>query len=324
MTISMPNSSKSISVVIATYNGAQYLREQLDSIIAQTYQPYEVIIQDDCSTDETVAIIQEYLPHLPIQLEINPVNIGYIHNFELALSKARGEFIALCDQDDIWESTKLELLLSHIGDNSLIYSNSLLIDSNGNSLKKTLAEKLNNRFISTRSPIAFVYDNCVSAHALLFRRSLLPQLFPFPSTLYFDAWIAANAASEHGIIYMDQPLVRYRQHSTNTLAQTTKPTSSLFKKIALKADKKLLEHQNSALMISDLLHISTLSSTEHDILERLKRGHLSFETRWFNLPLFLLLNQHKTSLFAITKRNPWVLAFKKAIGLKLYRFFPFL
>lgn len=324
MTISMPNSSNSISIILATYNGEKYLREQLDSIVAQTYQPYELIIQDDCSTDNTVAIIQEYLPHLPIQLEINPVNVGYIHNFELALSKAHGEFIALCDQDDIWESNKLELLLSHIGDSSLIYSNSLLIDSEGNSLKKTLAEKLNNHFISSHSPIAFVYDNCVSAHALMFRRSLLPQLFPFPNALYFDAWVAANAASANGVTYLDQILVRYRQHSTNTLAQTAKPKISLFKKIALKANKKLSEHQNSALMISDLLYISTLSSTEHDILERLKKGHLSFETSWFNFPLFFLLNQHKKNLFAITKRNPWGLAFKKAIGFKFYRFFPFL
>lgn len=320
----MPNSSKSISIIIATYNGAQYLREQLDSIAAQTYQPYEVIIQDDCSSDETVTVIQEYLPRLPIQLEINPANLGYIHNFEAALSKARGEFIAICDQDDIWESNKLELLLSNIGENSLIYSNSLLIDSDGRSLKKTLSEKLNNRFISTHSPIVFVYDNCVSAHALMFRRSLLPQLFPFPHSLYFDAWIAANAASEHGITYLDQTLVHYRQHSTNTLAKTAKPKISLFKKIALKAEKKSLEHRNSAQMISDLLHISTLSSTERDTLESLKKAHLSFETSWFNLTLFRLLNRHKKYLFAITRRNPWIVALKKAIGLKLYRFFPFL
>lgn len=320
----MLNSSKSISVVIATYNGAPYLREQLNSIAAQTLQPFEIIIQDDCSIDETVAIIQEYIPQLPIRLEINPTNIGYIHNFELAISKASGEFIAICDQDDIWEENKLDLLLSNIGDHSLIYSNSLLIDSHGNSLQKTLAEKLSNRFISTRSPLVFVYDNCVSAHALMFHRSLIPQLFPFPSTLYFDAWIAANAASKHGIKYIDQPLVRYRQHSTNTLAQTAKPKTSLFKKIALKAKKKSLEHQNSALIISDLLHIPTLTSTEYDILERLRKEHLSFETSWFNVTFFLLLNRHKKSLFAITKRNPWVVAFKKAIGSKLYRFFPFL
>ncbi|HEX5670966.1 MAG TPA: glycosyltransferase, partial [Sulfuricurvum sp.] len=150
----MQNSLNSISVVIATYNGSAYLREQLDSIAEQSIQPFEIIIQDDCSNDDTVSIIQEYIPRLPIQLEINHQNIGYIHNFELALSKASGDFIALCDQDDIWEVTKLEQLLSNIGSSSLIYSNSLLIDSNGKSLNKTLADKLHNHFISTHTSLS--------------------------------------------------------------------------------------------------------------------------------------------------------------------------
>lgn len=320
----MPNSFNSISVVIATYNGAHYLREQLDSIAAQTLQPFEIIIQDDCSSDETVSIIQEYLLCLPIQFEANPHNIGYIHNFELALSKARGEFIALCDQDDIWEADKLEQLHDQIGDNSLIYSNSLLVDSDGNSLNKTLAEKLRNRFISTHTPLSFVYDNCVSAHAIMFRQSLLPQLFPFPHHLYFDAWIAANAASSDGVKFLDLSLVKYRQHAANTLSKKAREKISFFKRIALKGEKKSLEHRNSAEMISDILRISTLQSSERDILERLKKEHSSFETSWFNLPFFKLLLQYQNILFAITGRNPWILSLKKAIGLKLYRFFPFL
>ena len=320
----MQNSCNSISIVIATYNGSHYLREQLDSIAAQSLQPFEIIIQDDCSSDETVSIIQEYLSHLPIKLEINPQNIGYIHNFELALSKASGEFIALCDQDDIWEANKLEQLHSHIGKNSLIYSNSLLIGSSGKSLNRTLSEKLRNHFISTNTPLSFVYDNCVSAHALMFRQSLLPQLFPFPHHLYFDAWIAANTASVDGVKYLDQPLVKYRQHATNTLSQTTKVKSSLFKKIASKAEKKSLEQLNSIKIISDLLQITTLQNSERDILERLKKGHSSFETSWFSFTFFVLLLKYRNILFAITSRNPFILSFKKAIGLKLYRFFPFL
>jgi len=320
----MPNSSDSISVVLATYNGGRYLREQLDSIAAQTIQPFEIIIQDDCSSDDTIAIVQEYIPRLPIQLESNPNNIGYIHNFEMALSKARGEFIALCDQDDIWEADKLAQLLYHMRENSLVYSNSMLIDSNGHSLKQTLSEKLRNRFISTHTPLSFVYDNCVSAHALMFHRSLLPQLFPFPHHLYFDAWIAANAASANGVKYIDMPLVNYRQHSANTLSKTAKEKASLFKKIGTKGEKKALEHETAVLLISDILRIPTLQSSERDVLEHLKKEHSSFTTSWFNFTLFGMLLHYKNTLFAITKRNPWMVAFKKAIGQKLYRFFPFL
>lgn len=320
----MPNFSNSITVVMATYNGERYIREQLDSIAAQTLQPTQIIIQDDSSNDDTVSIIQEYIPRLPIQLEINRQNIGYIHNFELALSKASGDFIALCDQDDLWEATKLEQLLSNIGSSSLIYSNSLLIDSNGKSLNKTLADKLHNHFISTHTSLSFVYDNCVSAHALMFRKTLLSQLFPFPQHLYFDAWIAANAASVAGVKYLDLPLVKYRQHTTNTLSKTAKVKLSLLKKIVSKSEKKSLEQFNRIKVISDLLRISTLQDLERDILEHLKKGHSSFKTSWFNFAFFTLLLKYRNILFTITSHNSFILSFKKAIGLKLYRFFPFL
>ena len=320
----MQNSSKDISIVLATYNGSKYLQEQLDSIIQQTVQPTEIIIQDDCSTDETIIIIQKYFSQLPIQLFINSENIGYIRNFELALSKASGTFIAICDQDDIWEVNKLELLFNGIKGNSLIYSNSLLIDADGKSLKKTLSEKLKNRFISTHSPLAFVYDNCVSAHALLFHHSLLSQLLPFPKNLYFDAWIAANAASNNGINYLDRELVYYRQHTSNTLSRTHKPSLSFKEKTIQKAAKKLQEHSSRILIISDVLSIATLEPYERDLLKKLQLEHSLFPKQWFNFRLLLLLIKNRSTLFAITKRNPFILAFKKSIGFKLYRFCPFL
>lgn len=318
----MPN-SPSISIVIATYNGEHYLREQLDSIASQTLKPTQIIIQDDASNDTTVTIINEYT-HLPIELNINPHNVGYIRNFELALSKATGEYIALCDQDDIWETDKLQHLLASIGENSLIYSNSLLIDSKGNSLGKTLSDKLKNRFISTHSPLSFIYDNCVSAHALLFHRSLLPQLFPFPTHLYFDAWIAANAASLNGVCYLNETLVRYRQHNKNTLSISNKEERSIGTEVSYKTLKKIEEHTSRSNIISDLLTIKSLTPEDKKSLLLLQDAHQNFKYQWFNVAFFNLLLTLQNDLFAITKRIPWVLAFKKAIGLKLYRLFPFL
>lgn len=320
----MPNFPNSVSVVIATYNGEHYLKEQLDSIVAQTLPPFEVIIQDDCSHDSTVSIVREYLTRLPIVLEVNEKNLGYIRNFELALSKARGDYIAICDQDDTWESNKLELLMANLGNNTLIYSDSLLINSEGKSLHKTLSNKLKNHFISTHSPLCFLYDNCVSAHALLFHRSLLTQLFPFPQHLYFDAWIAANAASLKGVHFMAKSLVHYRQHETNTLSITQKKALSFKEKIALKTEKKSQEHASRVKIITDLLSIISLTHEEQVLFQQLKQGHESFQRHWFNIPFFILLLRNRNTLFAITKRNVWILAFKKAMGLKLYQLFPFL
>src|SRR3989339_465741 len=113
-----------ISIVIATYNGASYLQEQLDSIAVQTLQPYEIIIQDDHSSDKTSAIIRHNMLKLPIKFYENLENLGYIRNFESALAKAEGDYIALCDQDDIWVPQKLELLMEAIGSKSLAYADS--------------------------------------------------------------------------------------------------------------------------------------------------------------------------------------------------------
>lgn len=321
----MSNSiNKTISVVIAAYNGAAYIKEQLDSIAAQTLQPTEIIVQDDCSSDETVAIVQTYLSRLPITLSVNPENVGYIRNFESALAKAGGEYIVLCDQDDIWVPYKLERLMQAIGTKSLVYSNSYLIDSDGNPINKTLSDKLRNRFIEAATPLSFVYDNCVSAHAMIFHRSLMPLLFPFPRHLYFDAWIAACAASSGGIAYIDEALVGYRQHACNTLNRHCKHQRSILKDIIRKHAKKIDGNMANAAMIDELLRIPTLSQDDRTVLERLRDHHASFPSRWFNLPLMLLLLRNRSTLFAMTKRNPFSLSLKKSIGLKLYRALPFL
>lgn len=98
---------KTVSIVMCTYNGEQFLREQLDSILAQTYPIHELIIQDDCSTDHTADIVREYARQYPfIRFHANISNLGFNRNFQDALSKAEGDYIAIADQDDIWYEEK--------------------------------------------------------------------------------------------------------------------------------------------------------------------------------------------------------------------------
>jgi len=94
---------KTVSVVMATYNGEKYLREQLDSILGQTYAPFEIIIQDDGSTDGTVDIAKEYVQKYGfIKLYVNEHNLGFNQNFKSVAMKATGDYVAISDQDDIW------------------------------------------------------------------------------------------------------------------------------------------------------------------------------------------------------------------------------
>ncbi|MEJ2373437.1 MAG: glycosyltransferase, partial [Sulfurimonas sp.] len=244
--------------------------------------------------------------------------------FETLIKKARGEYIALCDQDDIWAENKIELLVNNISESSLIYSNSLLIDSTGNSLKKTLQEKLKNNFIASKEPLNFFFDNSVSAHAVLFKKELLSTIFPFPEHIYFDAWIALNAANEEGVYYLEQNLVYYRQHSTNTLGNVKKVNSSTTSKITNKVAKKEKNILFILSKINEFLEIKNLLESDKNTLQELKRLYNQFYTKYFNIDLFLFLLRNKEILFKITNKSPLYIAFKHAIGKKLYKVAPFL
>jgi len=316
--------NKLVSICIATYNGERYLKKQLNSICSQTYENIEIIIQDDCSSDNTIKIIEAYQQKHPIKLFQNNTNLGYIKNFESLVAKANGEYIALCDQDDIWEKDKIELLVKNIDSASLIYANSLLIDADDTSLEKTLQEKLKNNFISSQEPLNFLFDNSVSAHAMLFKKELVPTIVPFPQQIYFDAWIAMNAANKQGVRYLNKNLVYYRQHANNTLGNTTKKSISTKTKIANKVKKKEKNIHLILSKIEEVLQMKNLSENDMNRLLTLKQLYMQFDKKYFNIPLFLFLLKNKDILFKITTKSPLYIAFKHAIGKKLYKVAPFL
>ena len=312
--------NKLVSVCIATYNGEKYIQEQIESILKQTYKNVEIIVQDDCSNDNTVAILQEYKDK--ITLYRNQKNLGYIKNFESLLQKAKGDFIAPCDQDDLWEENKIELLLQHISNYSLVYSNSKLIDEKRNPLNQTLQEKLNNNFISSTTALNFLFDNSVSAHAMIFQRELLEDIKHFPNTLYFDQYIAATAASKKGVFYLDKELVLYRQHSNNTLGNRKKTKTTLVTKIRKKLEKK---SQTQERMINILQEFSAITTLKEDEKEKLSALY-SYHTRWYHsfcdLEALGFYLKQKDILFAITKKNRTILSCKKSIGYNFYKICP--
>ena len=124
--------SKKVSIVVCTYNGEKYLRDQIDSLLVQTYPIYEIIIQDDGSTDGTWAIIEEYVEKHPklIRGIRNEHNLGWNQNFYAAIMNATGDYIACCDQDDYWMPDKIERQVQEIG-NKLLHVCSSYLWKNG-------------------------------------------------------------------------------------------------------------------------------------------------------------------------------------------------
>ena len=210
----MPNPL--VSVALAAFNGAAFLREQLDSVLAQSHALLELVVVDDASTDETAAILRGYAAcDARVQVHFNERNLGYNANFVRALSLCRGEYVAPCDQDDIWHPDKLGLLLEAIGKADLAYCDSEYIDGSGAPLGRRLSSERG--MYAGNDPLALVLTNSVSGHACLCRRKLAERACPFPDDVYYDWWLALNATAEEGVRYLDRPLVQCRRHG-NTVS----------------------------------------------------------------------------------------------------------
>lgn len=201
-----------ISVALATYNGERYLREQLDSVLAQAGVAIEVVAVDDGSTDGTLAILDDYARRdARIGVYANPRNLGVGPTFERAMSLTRGELIAPCDQDDTWHADKLARLAGAIGDCDLAYCDSLFVDAGGATMNERISDRM--PMMHGRHPMAFTLRNSVSGHASLIRRGLFEVARPFPPAMYYDWWLALCAATRNGIAYVDAPLVHFRRHA---------------------------------------------------------------------------------------------------------------
>lgn len=232
----------SVSVVVTTYNGAAYIVKQLESICSQTLKPLEVIVSDDGSTDATVAVLRSQQQNFEFTILTREVPIGINANVAFALQQCRGEFIAIADQDDIWELEKIERLISAIDNNSAIFSNSCLIDENGNQLQSTLRDIYLKGHTPTigNQPWRTLVKNAVSGHALLIRRSLLDIALPFSEKVLYDQQLAIAASLQGGIRYMEKPLVHHRLHcgnNVNTFSTKVRPHLSRKKQQRDKAQR---------------------------------------------------------------------------------------
>lgn len=210
---------------MATYNGERYLREQLDSIYGQTIPFQELVISDDASTDGTWNIIQEYATKdNRIKAYRNQENLGVTRNFEMALSHCIGDFIALCDQDDIWLPEHIEVLFNGIGDKSMIVGDAEITDAEG----KPQGIKLS----YLESCDAVPEDDLQKAYAILFNKNswygssmmisknLLEKSLPIPEiNNLHDVWISTLACFMGGSKRIDTVVTLYRRHEMAVTGQ---------------------------------------------------------------------------------------------------------
>jgi len=194
---------KTISVVMATYNGEKYLREQIDSIIAQTYPVSELIIQDDCSTDGTVDVVRQYLEKYPfIKFFVNEQNVGYNENFRRAAMHATGDYVAFSDQDDIWFPQKLERQVEAIGDSDICFSNTL----DGENLENSTPCPDRRYTLET-----IIWGNQVLGHTMLCRREFVQNAEHWQGDEYYDKSLVLHALIGGSVTKVGEPLNFHRR-----------------------------------------------------------------------------------------------------------------
>ena len=219
----------SYDVLLATYNGSLYLKEQLLSILAQTYPPHRIIISDDMSSDSTLDIVYSFINSTtkPIYLLPSPgVKLGCCKNFERLLAFSDSNYVMFSDQDDIWDLNKAEKLLNTMiyhesrHESSyplLVHSDLRLIDSSGGFLQQSFLKYQSlNPAHNQWHQIAM--QNIVSGCSCLVNRKCIDLALPFPpSVIMHDWWLALVASRMGKVIYLDTPTISYRQHSLNVV-----------------------------------------------------------------------------------------------------------
>jgi glycosyltransferase involved in cell wall biosynthesis len=305
-----------ISVALIVYNGAQYMRAQLDSILAQTHKVDEIIVCDDASSDNSKEILEEYKNKYPdlFFIHYNTKNIGPTKNIEKAIQACTGEFILLADQDDYWEAHKVEAIIKYFEQNptmNAVFTNGSLMNSNGeldNNYSlwdvmsfpyKTIKSKneLNNNlklYINT-------VENALTGATLAIRNNLpfLKQPFLIIKNLVHDRWLAINLAETNSLGILEDKLIRYRIHSAQAIGGMTK---NIEKYIELNVN--LLEGMpninNSIVSFKDLSYILNKIETNLQIQNEISK----IENKNFDNTNYIttLNNKHKIYLeYSYTK-----------------------
>lgn len=204
------------SVCMATYNGAEFIKRQLDSIVKQLDKEDEVIIIDDGSTDATIQIIKENYSANQVNVVKNTTNLGSIKSFEKAIAAAKGEYIFLADQDDIWFDNKVSVMMKAFQQGAdLVVHDAVVVDGELNEMDSSWNHYNHNTLTTSilKNTLKNAYTGCMMA----IKKERINAILPFPDKIEMhDQWIAHVAMkNDYQICILTEPLMYYVRHGGN-------------------------------------------------------------------------------------------------------------
>lgn len=223
----MQETQPEVAIVLCTYNGAEFIEQQLESIVAQDW-PVILYVFDDGSQDATLALVNSFSKALKLHIVTNKTNLGYVANFEAGIKHVldrKHNYLALCDQDDIWESDRISqgmnaLLTKEqvVGETSavLVHCDLRMIDAQNNKLHCSFFNYRRYGLTKRKSLPLILGQNGVMGNTVLMNRSMASMALPFPTNLHVhDYWLALLSELYGYRLLLDKPLVNYRIHNSN-------------------------------------------------------------------------------------------------------------
>lgn len=294
-----------ISIAMATYNGAKYIQEQLESFSNQTLLPDELIVCDDGSTDQTLEIIDNFSRTAAFSVNIykNENRLGFAANFGRAMSLCSGDIVFLSDQDDYWFHNKIEAIAEIFKKNKdawLVINDAEITDSTLKPTGMSIIGQINSAKLSINNHI----NGCCSAY----KKNINKILLPIPDwTIGHDSWLH-QISSLFGLrVITNKQLQYYRRHNNNTSTHITSSTSSIsyfkrFKSTIFSDNLRIKPIKSCDIRIFQLGYLRRRLETNSDFLLKNLPSPSVFSTTLLNIDAMISANENRKLILA--KRLP--------------------
>lgn len=281
-----------VSVALCTRNGARYLPEQIRSICAQVPLPREIVVSDDGSSDDTLAVVQRTLAEcgmaerIALRVFSNVPPLGVTRNFEQAVRACSHALIALCDQDDAWHPGRLARMVAQFEarpDLLLLHTDARLVDAELAPLGSTLFHALEVQPAELAAIAAgeafgvLLRRNLVTGATTVLRKTLLDAALPFAPEWVHDEWLAAVAAATGRMDVLPEPTIDYRQHASNQIgARRLSLSEKVAKAFAARGDKHVARLRRAEALLQRLQQLGDRVPAGYLAAQRAKVAHQRF------------------------------------------------
>ena len=270
-----------VDILLATYKpNITYLKEQIESILNQTYKNIKLYISDDYSNEqEVIETLETYAKKDDrIELYVQEKNLGYIKNFEFLLTKSTAKYVAFCDQDDIWYPNKIEKSLNTLIEKNvdLIYCNSKHINENDEIINLSYFKHKNMPLVKGKNNILTISRYLGLGCSQIFTSEVRQKMLPYKESVMAHDWLASFIASEgKGVDYIEEPLFSYRLHTSNVFGgRSLNQNISRWKQEHGKSYQSYLQYRNEKVIDKAYLDGAKMCleySTNSENMEKIKQ-----------------------------------------------------